>query len=188
MQTSLTFLQCWHSAVEIRRSGYAVSIVELTCMIYLIYWLCKQVLRRYWALLMRVVAVYNQTWPSAVRTEETTSMDWFSFITVMTEDWWTRPLRLSLANGLPALFQTVLALLCEATKIWIRTATQVLQEKVHPRVSVNTLSSSLISSFNSLSLVSDLIVGAFGADKAVVYRYVIAHRSALEKYRQFFVF
>lgn len=53
---------------------------------YLIYWLCKQVLKRHWALLMRVVAVYNQTWPSAVRTEETTSMDWFSFITVMTED------------------------------------------------------------------------------------------------------
>ncbi len=33
-----------------------------------------------------VVAAYNQTWLSAVPMEETTSMDWFSFITVMPED------------------------------------------------------------------------------------------------------
>ena len=76
-------------------------------------------------------SVHPQTWPSAVRTEETTSTDWFSFITVMLEDWWTRPLRLSLANGLPALSQPVLASPCEATKIWIKMATQVLQKTVY---------------------------------------------------------
>lgn len=141
---------------------------------------CIQIMRTHDSSHTRCVfAVYTQTWPSAVPMEETTSKDWFSSITAMLEDWWTRPLRPSLANGLPALFQPVLVLLFGATEIWIKTATQVLHKVVQHQASIYNLSSSVISSCSSLYLLADLIVGAFGVDKAVLYRYVKAQKSVI---------
>lgn len=103
--------------------------------------------------------------PTAVKT----SRDWFLSITVMMKAWRTHLLRLSQASGRPVVFRQVLAFLFAATETWIKTVTQVTQKEVLHR---RALLSHVSYVINPLCLLTDLLVGAFGADKAVLYRLV----------------
>lgn len=109
---------------------------------------------------------------------EMTNRDWFLYIMVTLEDLRRRLLRLSQANGLPALSRPVLVLHSEETEIWIRMVTQVLQIVVPIQYFVYIVPACLIHSIKFLSPFADLIVGAFGVDKAVLYRYVKLLNSA----------